>query len=49
MLSNCSYNQNSKSQSKNEKSENLMSLSFSEYKIFIDHYVKKSKYPDINQ
>ncbi len=32
----------------NIKSKNLMSLTFDEYKIFIDEYSKKSKYPNIN-
>lgn len=32
----------------NIKSENLMSLTFDEYEIFIDEYGKKSKYPNIN-
>ena len=32
-----------------DKSNNLMSLTFEEYKIFIDQYSKKSKYPDINK
>ena len=31
-----------------EKSEDLMSLSFNEYKIFIEEYGKKSNYPNIN-
>jgi len=31
-----------------EKSEDLMSLSFNEYKIFIEEYGKKSNYPKIN-
>ena len=31
-----------------KKSDNLMSLSFEEYEIFIEEYVKKSNYPDIN-
>jgi len=32
-----------------EKSNNLISLSFEEFEIFIDQYVKKSKYPDLNE
>ena len=32
-----------------DKSDNLMSLSFNEYKIFIKEYVKKSNYPDLNK
>ena len=32
-----------------DKSGNLMSLSFNEYKIFIQEYVKKSDYPDLNK
>lgn len=31
------------------KSNDLISLSFEEYKIFINEYSKKSKYPDINK
>ena len=31
-----------------EKSNNLISLSFEEFEIFMDQYVKKSKYPDLN-
>ena len=31
-----------------KKSEELMSLSFNEYKIFIEEYGKKSNYPKIN-
>tara|TARA_B100000287_G_C20432064_1_gene701945 strand:- start:92 stop:319 length:228 start_codon:yes stop_codon:yes gene_type:complete len=32
-----------------DKSNDLMSLTFNEYKIYIDEYNKKSKYPDINK
>jgi hypothetical protein len=31
------------------KSEDIMNMSYDEYKIYIDDYKKKSKYPDINQ
>ena len=30
------------------KSEDIMSMTFEEYEIYIDDYTKKSKYPDIN-
>ncbi len=30
-----------------EKSNNIMSLTFDEFKIYIDEYGKKNKYPDI--
>ena len=32
-----------------EKSEDITSMTIEEYKIYIDDYTKKSKYPDINQ
>ena len=32
-----------------KKSEDLTNMSLEEYKIYIDDYTKKSKYPDINQ
>ena len=32
-----------------KKSEDITNMSFDEYKIYIDDYTKKSKYPDINQ
>jgi hypothetical protein len=32
-----------------KKSEDIMSMTFEEYEIYIDDYTKKSKYPDINQ
>jgi hypothetical protein len=32
-----------------KKSEDITTMTFDEYKIFIDDYTKKSKYPDINQ
>ena len=32
-----------------KKSEDITNMSYDEYKIFIDDYTKKSKYPDINQ
>ncbi len=32
-----------------KKSEDITTMSYEEYKIYIDDYTKKSKYPDINQ
>ena len=32
-----------------KKSEDITNMSYAEYKIYIDDYTKKSKYPDINQ
>ncbi len=32
-----------------KKSEDITTMSFEEYEIYIDDYIKKSKYPDINQ
>ena len=32
-----------------KKSEDITTMSFDEYEIYIDDYTKKSKYPDINQ
>ena len=32
-----------------KKSEDITNMSYDEYKIYIDDYIKKSKYPDINQ
>jgi hypothetical protein len=32
-----------------KKSVDITSMSYDEYKIYIDDYKKKSKYPDINQ
>ena len=32
-----------------KKSEDITNMSYDEYKIYIDDYTKKSKYPDINQ
>ena len=32
-----------------KKSEDITNMTYDEYKIFIDVYAKKSKYPDINQ
>ena len=32
-----------------KKSENITNMTYEEYKIYIDDYTKKSKYPDINQ
>ena len=31
------------------KSNNLMSLTFNEYMVFINEYDKKSNYPDLNR
>ena len=32
-----------------EKSDDITSMTFTEYKIYIDDYTKKSKYPDISK
>ena len=32
-----------------KKSEDITTMTFEEYKIYIEDYTKKSKYPDINQ
>ena len=32
-----------------EKSNDIRLMSVDEYKIYIDDYIKKSKFPDINQ
>jgi len=32
-----------------KKSAGITNMSYDEYKIYIDDYTKKSKYPDINQ
>ena len=32
-----------------KKSEDITSMTFEEYEIYIDDYTKKSKYPDISQ
>ena len=32
-----------------KKSEDITNMSYDEYKIYIDDYTKKSKYPDIKQ
>ena len=32
-----------------KKSEDITTMTFDEYQIYIDDYTKKSKYPDINQ
>ncbi|MDA9814191.1 hypothetical protein N9B95_04055 [Candidatus Pelagibacter sp.] len=32
-----------------KKSEDITTMTFEEYEIYIDDYKKKSKYPDINQ
>jgi hypothetical protein len=31
-----------------KKSEDITSMTFEDYEIYIDDYTKKSKYPDIN-
>ena len=32
-----------------KKSEDITTMTYEEYKIYIDDFTKKSKYPDINQ
>ena len=32
-----------------KRSEDITNMTYDEYKIYIDDYTKKSKYPDINQ
>ena len=32
-----------------KKSENITTMTYEEYKIYIEDFTKKSKYPDINQ
>jgi hypothetical protein len=32
-----------------KKSDDITNMTYDEYKIYIDDYTKKSKYPDINQ
>jgi len=32
-----------------KKSEDITTMTFEEYEIYIDDYTKKSKYPDINK
>ncbi len=32
-----------------KKSDDITNMTLEEYKIYIDDYTKKSKYPDINQ
>ena len=32
-----------------KKSDDITTMTLEEYKIYIDDYTKKSKYPDINQ
>ena len=32
-----------------KKSDDITNMTYDEYKIYIDEYTKKSKYPDINQ
>ena len=43
LLNNCSLNKDSK-----YWTEDITSMTFEEYEIYIDDYTKKSKYPDIN-
>ena len=31
------------------KAQDITSMTFEEYEIYIDHYTKKSKYPDISK
>ena len=47
--SNKMKNLNSKLDKILSKSNDLISLNFEEYKIFINEYNKKSKFPDINK
>jgi hypothetical protein len=52
LLTNCSSNSDQKIRSnvnikKIEIQNDIISMSFKEYKIFIEEYAKKSKYPDI--
>ena len=46
LLNNCSFNKNSKILIEND---DLMLMTFDEFQIFMDDYVKKSKYPEINK
>ena len=32
-----------------DKSDNIMKMSFNEYEIFVNDYIKKSNYPDISK
>ena len=55
ILSNCSFNNEAKKEAYKEKlkiivdkSNDLMSLTFDEYFIYINEYSKNSKYPDMN-
>ena len=32
-----------------KKTDDITTMTFEEYEIYIDDYTKKSKYPDINQ
>ena len=32
-----------------KKSDDITNMTYEEYKIYMDDYTKKSKYPDINQ
>ena len=32
-----------------KRSEDITNMTFEEYEIYIDDYIKKSKYPDLNQ
>ena len=56
ILSNCSFNENTKKKTFDEKvkkilakSNDLMSLTFDEYYIYINEYTKNGKYPDIKK
>tara|TARA_Y100001970_G_scaffold7516_1_gene8622 strand:- start:5212 stop:5412 length:201 start_codon:yes stop_codon:yes gene_type:complete len=55
VLSNCSFNDEVKKRAYNEKlkiildkSNDLMSLTFDEYFIYINEYSKNSKYPNLD-
>ena len=51
-MSNCSFDNSSKNDRLEEillKSNNVMSMTFNEYKIFVDDYNKKSGYPNIEE
>jgi hypothetical protein len=32
-----------------KKSDDITNMTYEEYEIYIDDYIKKSKYPDLNQ
>ncbi len=55
-LTNCSFNDSFKKITSNEKlekiihkSNDIMSLTFDEYKLFIIEYSKNNEYPNINE